>query len=145
MIATTSSEGFEALSALQAAGYEFVVGSEPTEPEKHPRTVIKIDGPEKPAPELLGLIDKHRDALKAAALLSDPPEWLQELIAFWFAGHITYVQRTNPATGKVQEYPVRVSVQTICALVAASVGMDRLEWEKIREEVEDALGHWEGA
>ncbi len=50
MIAARS-RGFEALETLQAAGYEFVVVREPTEPEKHPRTVIKINGPEKPAPE----------------------------------------------------------------------------------------------
>ncbi len=62
MIATTSSKGFEALSALQAAGYTLLVTREPTEPEKHPRTVIKIDGPVEPPDELRKLIAEHRDA-----------------------------------------------------------------------------------
>ncbi len=125
MIAARS-RGFEALETLQDAGYQVTVGLEPTAPEKHPRTVIKINGPEEPAPELAELIDENRDALKAAALLSNPPAWLEKLFELWFSG---------PKT----------SVRHICAAVAAAVGMDPLEWERIRQEVEEALGSWEGA
>jgi len=118
------SRGFETLSTLQAVGYRIMVGLEPTEPEKHPRTVIKINGPEEPAPELAELIAEHRDALKAAALLSNPPAWLEKLFELWFSG---------PQT----------SVRHICAAVAAAIGMNPLRWEVIREEVEEALGSWE--
>ncbi len=40
---------------------------------------------------------------------------------------------------------VSVSIKNICAAVAAEIGMDPLRWEAIREEVEEALGSWEGA
>ena len=40
---------------------------------------------------------------------------------------------------------VRVSVKNIAAAVAAEIGMDPLQWEKIRDEVEEALGSWDGA
>jgi hypothetical protein len=40
---------------------------------------------------------------------------------------------------------VSVSVENIAAAVAAEIGMNPLEWEAIREEVEEALGTWKGA
>ena len=86
MIAAGRSKGFDALQTLRAAGYTFAVACEPTEPEKHPRTLIKVNGPEEPAPELAELIAEHRDALKAAALLSDPPAWLARLFGLWWNG-----------------------------------------------------------
>jgi hypothetical protein len=128
------SRGFETLSTLQSAGYLIMVGLEPTEPEKHPRTVIKINGPEEPAPELAELIDKNRDALKAAAILSDPPAWLKTLFERWWAGTEEPVRLDNGV------YMVRVSVKNIAAAVAAKIGIDPLEWHTIRDEVEEALG-----
>ncbi len=136
MITTTAaarSKGFEVLEALHRAGYGVVIQRAPTEPEKPPRTVVKIDGPEEPAPELRKLITEHRDALKAAALLSDPPAWLKELLQLWYAGHETPVKLDNGV------YMVRVSVKNIAAAVAAAIGMDPLRWETVREEVEEAL------
>ncbi len=143
MIAARS-KGFDVLARLSSAGYQFTVGLEPTKPEKHPRTVIKIDGPEEPAPELAELIAEHRDALKAAVLLSDPPEWLAMLFERWWHGAETPVKLSGPSGGAA-DYMVRVSVKNIAAAVAAAVGMDPLQWEKIREEVEETLGSWEGA
>ncbi len=122
---TARSKGFEALEALHHAGYRVVVRLEPTEPERHPRIVIKVDGPEEPPDELRKLIAQNRDALKAAALLSEPPAWLETLLELWFSG---------PKT----------SVRHICAAVAAAIGVDALEGHTVREEVEEALGSWEG-
>jgi hypothetical protein len=135
----TRENGFDVLARLSEAGYRFTVGLEPTQPERHPRTVIKIDGPDKPTAELAELIAEHRDALKAAVLLSNPPGWLERLFDLWFSGHETPVRLDNGV------YMVRVSVKNIAAAVAADIGMDPLEWEKIREEVEEAMGSWEGA
>ncbi len=106
---------------------------------------IRASGPAAPSEDLRALIAENRAGLKAALLLADPPAWLEKLFELWFAGNETPVQRTNPATGKAEIYMVRVSVKNIAAAVAAEIGMDPLQWEVVREEVEEALGSWEGA
>jgi hypothetical protein len=64
--------------------------------------------------------------VKEAALLADPPGWLEGLFELWFSG---------PET----------TVRNIATAVAIEIGMDPLEWQAIREEVEEALGRWEPA
>jgi hypothetical protein len=83
-------------------------------------------------------------AIKAAVLLSAPPEWLTKLFDLYWSGHETPV-RLTATSGKAETFLVCVSIKNICAAVAAEIGMPVLEWERIRDEVEEALGTWEGA
>ena len=143
MTAITAVNGFDVLERLSEAGYRLTVGPEPTEPGKHPRARFEVMGREKPPPDLLELIEGHRDALKAAALLTDTPAWLEKLFDYYRSGHKTPVRHSGPS-GKTEIYVVTVSIKNVAAAVAAEIGMDPLEWEAIREEVEGALGMWEG-
>jgi hypothetical protein len=138
-VITARMSGFEVLERLRAAGYELAVTREPTEPEKHPRTTITIRGDAEPGPELAALIESSRDNLKAAALLSGPPDWLAELCDLYRSGHETPVKRSSPSGG-AELCRVSVSIENIAAEVAAEIGMPVLEWERILPEVEEALG-----
>jgi hypothetical protein len=105
---------------------------------------LKVRGCEPPPEDLEQGIVKHRDELKTLALLSDPPVWLGRLFDLYWSGHETPVRLTG-TSGKPEVYLVHVSIKNICAAVAAEIGMPVLEWERIRSEVEEVLGAWEGA
>jgi hypothetical protein len=104
---------------------------------------IKIKGPGPPPEELRERAATNRERVKAAILLSNPPQWLEQLIKLWWSGEKTRVHRTSPATGQAEVYLVAVTVKNIAAAVAAEIGMDPLRWEELREEVEEALGSWD--
>jgi hypothetical protein len=105
---------------------------------------LQVRGPEPPPAELDREIAEHRDVLAARALLSNPPAWLARLFDLWWSGHETPVRLSGPS-GAAEVYMVRVSVKNIAAAVAAEIGLDPLEWETLREQVESALGSWEDA
>ncbi len=120
---------------LEAQGYALaVVGGR-----------LKVRGPKAPPPELERAIAEERDALKARVLLGDPPEWLARLFNLYWSGHETPVRLSGGPSGGVETYLVSVSIKNICAAVAAEIGAPVLEWERLRPEVEEALGTWEGA
>jgi len=126
--------GAVVLDRLEAAGYDLALeGGE-----------IRASGPAEPPPDLRDLVEKNRTGLKAALLLADPPAWLARLFDLWWSGHETPVRLSGPS-GAAEVYMVRVSIKNIAAAVAAEIGMDPLEWQRIRPEVEEALGSWEGA
>jgi len=124
---------FDVLKKLAADGYSLTLEDDR----------IKVKGPAPLSDEQRALIKEHRDQVKAAILLADPPAWLETLEVLWFSGEKTTVLRTNPPTGKAENYEVSVSVREISTAVAAAVGMDPLRWEEIREEVEEALALFE--
>ena len=152
--------GFEVFSRFEEAGYTLAIeGAE-----------IRATGPAAPTEELRVLVERNRDALKAAVLLSDPPDWLSKLFDLYWSGHQTPVKMTIPRNagtqarldfgdqeeatpaypenlrgGKTEVFMVSVSIKNICAAVAAEIGVPVLEWERLRPEVEEALGVWEGA
>ena len=151
--------GFEVLSRFKEAGYALVIeGAE-----------LRASGPAAPTEELRALVERHRDALKAAVLLSDPPDWLAKLFDLYWSGHQTPVRMTIPKNagtqarldfgeqeeptpaypenlrgGKTEVFMVSLSIKNICAAVAAAIGAPVLEWERLRPEVEVVLGTWEG-
>ncbi len=106
---------------------------------------LVVRGPGPVPDDLRREIVADRDAMKAAVLLSDPPEWLTRLFDHYWSGNEEKVRLTNPTSGKAEVYLVSLSIKNICAAVAAEIGMYVLEWERIRPEVEEALGTWEGA
>lgn len=127
------SAGVEVLDRFVRTGYDLALKD----------GKIRASGPGEPPEDLRDLAEKNRDGLKAALLLADPPDWLEDLIKRWWDGAETPVRRTNPVTGKPEVYVVRVTVREIATATAAKVGMDPLDWIAIREEVEAALGSWE--
>ncbi len=126
--------GTETLSRFEEAGY--VLTLEAGE--------LRAFGPTAPPENLLALVEENRDGLKAAILLENPPEWLAWLFDLYWSGRETHVRLTGNS-GKAETYLVSVSIKNICTAVAAEIGMPVLEWERIREEVEEVLGSWEGA
>jgi hypothetical protein len=115
---------------------------DPNQPVRPPpRLVVNGDAPL--PEELRDCVKTSRDALKAALLLKDPPPWLAKLFDLYWSGHQTPVKLTGP-TGKPEVYMVSVSIKNIAAAVAAEIGMPVREWERIRPEVEEALGTWKG-
>src|SRR4051794_8239596 len=92
--------GAEVLSRFEEAGYALSLEGEE----------LRACGPAAPAEDLQALVDENRHALKAAVLLSDPPDWLVRLLNLYASGHETEVKRTSPATGKAEVYFVRVQV-----------------------------------
>lgn len=125
--------GTEVRSRFEGAGYTLVLDGEE----------LRASGPAAPTEELRALVDENRDALKAAILLEDPPEWLSRLCDLYWSGHETPVKRSSPAGG-AEVYMVSVCIKNVAAAVAAEIGMPVLEWERILPEVEEALGSWEG-
>jgi hypothetical protein len=149
--------GTEVLSRFEDAGYSLALEGEE----------IRASGPTAPPEELRTLAEENRDVLKAAILLSDPPDWLAKLFNLYWSGHKSPVKLTtlkgagtqarldfgepeearkaypeNLRGGKTEVYMVSVSIKNIAAAVAAEIGMSVLEWERIRPEVEEALGTW---
>ncbi len=61
--------GTEALSRFEGAGYALTLDGED----------LCASGPAAPPEDLHALVEPNRDGLKAAVLLSDPPEWLSRL------------------------------------------------------------------
>ncbi len=126
--------GVEVLSRFAEGGYSLALeGGE-----------ITATGPEPPAEELRALASENRDALKAAVLLASPPPWLSKLFRLYWSGHETPVRLTG-TSGKAEVFLVSVSIKNIAAAVAAEVGAPVVEWERLRPEVEEALGTWKGA
>jgi len=105
---------------------------------------LRVRGAEPPPDDLDRAIAENRNALAARVLLANPPAWLARLFDLWWSGHETPVRLSGPS-GAAEVYMVRVSIKNIAAAVAAEIGMDPLEWQRIRPEVEEALGSWEGA
>ena len=128
------SAGADVLDSFVRAGYALTL-----EGDK-----IKVKGPGPPPEELREEAATNRERVGAALLLADPPPWLEKLFKMWWSGDETPIHRTNPATGKAEVYMVSVTVKQISTATAAAIGMDPLKWPEIREEVEEALGSWEG-
>lgn len=106
---------------------------------------LVVRGPAPPTEDLRRRIVADRDALKALTLLSAPPAWLATELDLYASGHETRVRRTNPSTGKVERYPVRVSVANVVAAVGAELGIPRQRWPEILPEVEEAASRWKEA
>ena len=121
------------LDALQERGYRASLDL----------SELVVRGPGPVPEDLLHVIQTDTAAIKAAVLLSDPPEWLSRLFDLYWSGHETPVKRSSPSGG-AEVYLVSLSIKNIAAAVAAEVGMPPLEWERILPEVEEALGSWEG-
>lgn len=120
------------LGALQERGYRATLDFS--------ELVVKGPGP---VPEdLRREIVADTASMKTAVLLSEPPDWLAKLFDLYWSGHETPVRLTSPVSGKVEVYIVSLSIKNIAAAVAAEIGMPVLEWERIRPEVEEALGAW---
>ncbi len=126
--------GAEVLSHLEKAGYVLTLAD----------AELRASGPAAPPDELRVLVDKNRNALKAAVLLADPPVWLAKLFDLYWSGHETPVMRSAPS-GKAEVYMVSVSIKNIVAAVGVELGIPRTRWPEILPEVEEALGTWEGA
>ncbi len=127
--------GAEVLSRFAEGGYSLALkGGE-----------IAASGPAPPSAELRALAGENRDALKAAVLLADPPAWLAKLFDLYWSGHETPVKLSGGPSAGVETYMVSVSIKNISAAVAAEIGAPVLEWERLRPEVEEALGSWKGA
>lgn len=126
--------GAEVLSRFEEAGYALTLT----------RGEVRASGPAAPPDELRVLADRNRDPLKAVLFLAAPPPWLAKLFDLYWSGHTTPMKMNSPAGG-VEVYMVSVSTKNIAAAVAAAIGMDALEWERIKPEVEEALGTWTGA
>jgi hypothetical protein len=125
--------GTEVLSRLEEAGYSLALaGSE-----------IHASGPAAPPQELRTLAAENRDSLKAAVLFSDPPAWLAKLQELYWSGYETSVTLSG-TSGKAEVFIVSISIKNIAAAAAAAIGMPVLEWERIRPEVEEALGRVRG-
>jgi len=125
--------GAKVLSRFEEAGYALALAG----PEIH------ASGPAAPPQELRALAAENRDSLKAAVLFSDPPTWLTKLCELYWSGHETPVTLTG-SSGKAEVFMVSVAIKNIAAAAAAEIGMPALEWERIRPEVEEALGRVQG-
>ena len=136
------------LDTLQTQGFRtWLRYPEPDDYAQPTRGVpsLIIDGDEPLPEDLREDVRTERDALKAAVLLDNPPAWLAKLFTLYWSGHETPVKLTSPASGKAETYMVSVSIKNICAAVAAEIGAPVREWERLRAEVEEALGSWKGA
>ncbi len=165
------------LEAVQVQGFRpWLRYPEPDDPDQPTRGApsLSIDGDKPLSEELRESVKAHRNALKAAVLLVDPPAWLARLFDLYWSGDETPVKLTWPKNASTQErldfgdggpeepsealpYPqnlrggktevfmVSLSIKNICAAVAAEIGAPVLEWERLRPEVEEALGSWKGA
>jgi hypothetical protein len=122
------------LEALQQRGYQASLDLF--------ELVVKGPGP---VPEdLRRKIQADTPAIKAAVLLSNPPQWLRKLFDLYWSDYDSPIRMTDPATGKAAVYMVHVSISNICAAIAADVGMPVKDVERIRPEVEEVLGTWKG-
>jgi len=78
--------GFEVLSRFEEAGYTLAIeGAE-----------LRVTGSTTPTEDLRDLVERNREALKAAVLLSDPPSWLAKLFDLYWSGHQTPVKMSTP-------------------------------------------------
>ena len=134
MIAPERVGGGEILDRFAAEGYRLWLAD----------GEVRATGPAPPGEELRALAAENRDAFRAAVLCADPPPWLATLFDYYWRGVETPVKLTG-TSGKTEVFMVSVSIKNICAAVAAEIGMPVLEWERIRPEVEEALGSWGGA
>ena len=105
---------------------------------------LVVKGPGPVPDDLRREIVADTAAVKAAVLLSDPPVWLSKLLDFYWSGRETPVRLTGNS-GSAETFRVSVSVKNIAAAVAAEIGMPVMKWEKIRDEVEEALESWRAA
>lgn len=117
------------LGALQERGYR----------ARLDHTELVVNGPGPVPEDLRNEIVSDTVGVKAAVLLGDPPQWLEDLFKMWWDGTPTPVSRTAPS-GKAEVYPAPVTVKSIATAVADEIGMGWRRWEEIREEVEEALG-----
>ena len=124
MIAPTPTV-FDVLEKLAADGYSLTLEDDR----------IKVKGPAPLSDEQRALVKEHRDQVKAAIVLSNPPAWLERLFELYWSGHQTPVKLSGPSGG-AETYLVSVSIKNIAAAVAAAIVMDPLEWPVIREVVE---------
>jgi hypothetical protein len=125
--------GAEVLSRFAQAGYALTLEGEE----------IRATGPAAPSDELRGLVTEHRDALKVALMLLNPPPWLVRLLAMHATGHVTEVRRVDTATGRAERYPVRLSIENIAAAVGAALGIPRKRWSELLPDVEARVASWE--
>jgi hypothetical protein len=164
------------LESLRVEGFRLrLYWPEPEDPARPVQAAprLLVDGDEALPDELREAVKANRDSLKAALLLSDPPEWLAKLFDLYWAGHESPVRLTTPKGvdgqegfdfgdadevreesasypdnlkgGKTEVYMVRLSLKNIAAAVAAEIGTPVRECERLLPEVEEAIGSWEGA
>ena len=129
MIAPESARGREVLDRFAAEGYRLWLAD----------GQVRAAGPAPPGEELRALAAENRDRFRAAVLCAAPPPWLAKLFDYYWRGVETPVRLSDGV------YVVSVSTKNIAAAVAAEIGMPVVEWPRIRPEVEEALGTWEGA
>ncbi len=128
MIATTTVvvNGLEVLAQFTEAGYRvWLEGGE-----------VQAEGPGPPSADLMGLVETHRDGLKAAILIATPPPWLIRMLNL-------YAGAPNPLQAETNRDLPRVTLKNLAAAVAASVGIPATEWERVLPEVEEHAGAWE--
>jgi hypothetical protein len=163
------------LESLRVEGFRpRLYWPEPEDPARPVQTAprLLVDGDDNLPEELRDIIKANRDSLKAALLLSDPPDWLAKLFELYWSGYESPVMLTTPKGadgqepldfgdaeevhepasypdnlkgGKTEVYMVRLSLKNIAAAVAAEIGTPVRECERLLSEVEEAIGSWEGA
>jgi len=124
--------GTAILSRFVEGGYSLALGEDGE---------IAASGPKPPPDHLRWLVEEDRAGVKAAILLSDPPKWLRLMLDRHATGHISEIKMTHP-DGKARPTPVRITTKTLCANVAAAIGLSPLEWGRVRPEVEEAVRRW---
>lgn len=150
--------GAATLDALRAHGYRASLDL----------AELVVRGPGPVPDDLRREIVADTARLKAAVLLADPPAWLSKLGELYRSERTRRVKRTalkvpreqqlldlglesgeaalpypdNLKGGKAVVCEVSMTIKAICAAVAVEIGSPVLEWERLRPEVEDALGRW---
>jgi hypothetical protein len=137
----TAVEAAALLYELRARG--FVPAVRPSvdqAPEKPRPPVLAVDGPQELDDALRERIRAHKVQLKLLVLFESPPAWLRQLAARCVNETPWEVRRTNPATGKIEIYVVRVRPRQVAVAVAAEVGAD--SYYDVLDETLDFLAAW---
>ncbi len=121
--------GTAILSRFIESGYSLALGEDGE---------IAASGPKPPSDHLRRLVEEDRAGLKAAILLSDPPKWLRLILDRYATGQVSEIKMTHP-DGKARPTRMRITTRTLCANVAAAIGLSPLEGERVRPEVEACL------
>jgi len=137
----TAVEAAALLYELRARGFVLAVRpSVDLAPEKPRPPVLAVDGPQELDDALRERIRAHKGQLKLLVLFETPPAWLRQLAARCVNETPCEVRRTNPATGRIETYVVRVRPKQVAVAVAAEVGADF--YRDVLDETLDFLAAW---